>query len=178
MPIKHWIPNALTLCGIVISAIAIVNYEYFLLALVVIPINAFIDWFDGYYARKINAVSTIGRCLDFFNDTLGFVILPMVITLPFVDASQLLFFIALAILYVGAGFFRLIREFIKPKKTTFTGLPTTSAAVIYLIVKLINISVFGEHTINTFLLFTTMIVLMILMVSHIKFCRIYQKKSC
>ncbi len=178
MRVKQWLPNGLTLFGIMISGIAIIHYNHFWVAATVIPINACIDWFDGYYARKINAESTFGRYLDFVNDSIGFIILPIVMTMPFVDESRLWVFIVLSTLFFSAGVFRLARELARPDNSYFTGLPTTAAAIIFLIVKLMNINLLNAFISSTLVLFATMIVLMVLMVSPIKFYRILQKKSC
>ncbi|MDZ4821581.1 MAG: CDP-diacylglycerol--glycerol-3-phosphate 3-phosphatidyltransferase [Planctomycetota bacterium] len=64
------IPNQLTSLRLLLSIVlfVLIEYEYFLAAMVVFMVAAGTDWLDGYWARKYGQVTTLGRILDPFVD--------------------------------------------------------------------------------------------------------------
>lgn len=64
------LPNQLTTLRLVLSVVlfCLIAWQYFLAGLVLFVIAAATDWLDGYYARKYNQVTTLGRILDPFAD--------------------------------------------------------------------------------------------------------------
>jgi CDP-diacylglycerol---glycerol-3-phosphate 3-phosphatidyltransferase len=64
------LPNQLTFLRLILSAIlfGFIAWEFYLTSMVLFIIAAGTDWLDGYYARKYNEVTTLGRILDPFAD--------------------------------------------------------------------------------------------------------------
>ncbi len=64
------LPNQLTTSRLVLSVVlfCFIAAEYYLTSMVLFIIAASTDWLDGYYARKYNLVTTLGRILDPFAD--------------------------------------------------------------------------------------------------------------
>ncbi len=64
------VPNQLTSIRFVLAVIlfVLIAYEHFLAGMWVFLVAAGTDWLDGYWARKYNQVTTLGRILDPFVD--------------------------------------------------------------------------------------------------------------
>lgn len=64
------IPNSFTAARLLLSLVLFyfIVTGWFITALVFFIIAAGTDWFDGYYARKYDQVTTLGRILDPFAD--------------------------------------------------------------------------------------------------------------
>lgn len=64
------LPNQLTTVRLLLSIVLFVlmEYEYFLASTILFIVAASTDWLDGYYARKYQMVTTLGRILDPFVD--------------------------------------------------------------------------------------------------------------
>ena len=64
------VPNALTSVRFVLAlaVIALIPMAYFMAATIIFVIAASTDWMDGYYARKYNQVTKLGRIFDPFVD--------------------------------------------------------------------------------------------------------------
>jgi CDP-diacylglycerol--glycerol-3-phosphate 3-phosphatidyltransferase len=64
------LPNQLTILRLVLSLVlfCFIAAEWYLVGLVLFIIAAGTDWLDGYYARKYQQVTTLGRILDPFAD--------------------------------------------------------------------------------------------------------------
>src|SRR3972149_1605789 len=64
------LPNQLTFLRLILSVVlfGFIVYEHYLTSMVLFIIAAGTDWLDGYYARKYNEVTTLGRILDPFAD--------------------------------------------------------------------------------------------------------------
>lgn len=64
------VPNVATFARLILAFVVfvLVEWEQYPAALVVFVIAAGTDWFDGWWARKYNAVSKLGRILDPFCD--------------------------------------------------------------------------------------------------------------
>jgi CDP-diacylglycerol---glycerol-3-phosphate 3-phosphatidyltransferase len=64
------VPNQLTCLRILLSVLlfALIAYGCYVAALVTFIIAALTDWLDGYWARKFNQITTLGRILDPFAD--------------------------------------------------------------------------------------------------------------
>lgn len=64
------LPNQITSLRILLSIVMFVllSFEFYLFGFVLFVIAAGTDWFDGYFARKYNMVTTLGRILDPFAD--------------------------------------------------------------------------------------------------------------
>jgi len=64
------VPNQLTSIRLVLGVVLfwLIGYEHFLAAMYVFIVAAGTDWVDGFYARRYNQVTTLGRILDPFAD--------------------------------------------------------------------------------------------------------------
>ncbi len=64
------LPNQLTFLRLILSIVlfCFIAAGYYLTSMVLFIVAAGTDWLDGYYARKYNEVTTLGRILDPFAD--------------------------------------------------------------------------------------------------------------
>ena len=64
------LPNQLTSLRLLLSVVLfyLIASEYYIASFVMFVIAAGTDWLDGYFARKYNQVTTLGRILDPFAD--------------------------------------------------------------------------------------------------------------
>lgn len=64
------LPNQLTVARLVLSIVLFVllPLKYYTASLVIFIVAASTDWLDGYFARKYNMVTVLGRILDPFVD--------------------------------------------------------------------------------------------------------------
>jgi CDP-diacylglycerol--glycerol-3-phosphate 3-phosphatidyltransferase len=64
------LPNQLTWARLLLSAVmfAMIAYQQYWIAMWMFIVAASTDWLDGYFARKYNQVTTLGRILDPFAD--------------------------------------------------------------------------------------------------------------
>ena len=64
------VPNQITMLRLVLSIVVfvLVPLELYMPALIVFVVAAGTDWIDGYYARKYDQVTQLGRILDPFCD--------------------------------------------------------------------------------------------------------------
>ena len=64
------VPNQLTSIRLVLAIVlfGLIAYEHYLAGMYVFIVAAGTDWIDGFYARRYNQVTTLGRILDPFVD--------------------------------------------------------------------------------------------------------------
>lgn len=64
------VPNILSLSRVPLTVVlcACVEFQWWLPALVVFAVAALTDWLDGWWARKFNQTSAVGRALDPLTD--------------------------------------------------------------------------------------------------------------
>ena len=64
------VPNQITMLRLVLSVVVfvLIPLELYIPALIVFAVAAGTDWVDGYYARKYDQVTQLGRILDPFCD--------------------------------------------------------------------------------------------------------------
>ena len=64
------VPNQITMLRLVLSIVVfvLVPLELYIPALIIFAVAAGTDWVDGYYARKYDQVTQLGRILDPFCD--------------------------------------------------------------------------------------------------------------
>ncbi len=75
-PVRHSLgtafnlPNQLTSLRLILSVVlfGLISAEHYITAFVLFLIAVGTDWLDGYYARKFNQITTLGRILDPFAD--------------------------------------------------------------------------------------------------------------
>ena len=100
-----------------------------IIALLLILFGGFADLFDGYLARKFNAVTAIGKQLDSFADLVTFGIAPVCLLHYLVSCGNKLVIIV-SFLFTVAGAYRLARYNINDFNGHFMGLPITAAGII------------------------------------------------
>jgi CDP-diacylglycerol--glycerol-3-phosphate 3-phosphatidyltransferase len=64
------LPNQLTWMRLILTTVMFVflSFEWYLVSMVMFIVAASTDWLDGYFARRYNLVTTLGRILDPFAD--------------------------------------------------------------------------------------------------------------
>jgi len=64
------VPNALSMSRLILACVvfALIEFDWFLAAFILFVIAASTDWVDGWWARKFNQVTQLGRMLDPFVD--------------------------------------------------------------------------------------------------------------
>ena len=143
--IKNNLPNAVTCCNLVSGALACVaafhafdgwwwGLQGYQVAFVMIAAAAVFDFFDGFVARLLHAVSPLGKELDSLSDLVSFGLAPALVlynmmTVAYPD-SWLPF---LTLLIPVSGALRLARFNVDINQaTTFTGLPIPANAIFWI----------------------------------------------
>lgn len=134
--IRKMIPSALTLANLLLGFLAVVftfkgEPEA---AVLLIGAGLICDFFDGYFARRLDATSALGRELDSLADLVTFGIAPALL----IYASSLhevrVLGAACCIVYVCCCALRLARFNVSQSSLAgFVGMPTPLAAVLALI---------------------------------------------
>lgn len=121
---KSIIPNSITLtnaaCGV--TAILLNDLEK---GLILVSIAMILDVLDGFLAKKIHALSDLGKELDSLADAISFGIAPAFLYYQHFESQLALLF---AIIYTINAIFRLAKFNITPLSVTFNGLPSPAAA--------------------------------------------------
>lgn len=129
--IKHHAANSVTGFGLLLAIFAVIHVlsdRAVWVAILVVCICAVLDGLDGWVARRLNAVSSLGRFLDAGHDMLAFGIVPVLIALRTLDRAPGLVLGVLGV-YVCAMAFRLIRALRRNTPETLYGLPAPFAGV-------------------------------------------------
>lgn len=95
------------------------------------------DGLDGYLARLLKAESTFGKHLDSFADIVSFGLAPMLIISKSFANYLNIFTLIPMYLFIIAAIYRLIRFNIYEFRDYFSGLPTTMAAAILVVITLL-----------------------------------------
>ena len=182
MDIKKSIPNTITLlnllCGILAVIYAFKGYNDISIYLVIAA--AVMDFFDGFFARILDAYSDIGKELDSLADLISFGLAPSIIL--FISFEEylaslngnldiplrLLSFVPLIIVLASAFRLALFNVDIRQKEN-FIGLPTPANAL--LICMLVH---FTEHSAKYHDILDNMYVipLLTIVLSYLLICRI------
>jgi len=137
---------------------------------VLLLVAIFLDTFDGYFARKLQAESETGKQLDSLSDMISFGVAPAYLYYQLAPTDNLLFIIA-PLLFVFGSALRLAKFNTLPKLNYFIGLPTPFATL-FLIGLFIGVQydkeVFIQALSNPFIYFSLPLLLMLLMLSQIK----------
>ena len=160
MNIKDKIPNCFTLMNLsigILSIFCVLLNDYYDAAILIL-IAALFDRFDGKLARKLDAVTEIGKQLDSLSDLISFGVAPTIL----VWSSQLqntgFFGIIVAILYSVAGAYRLARYNTIEFDGVYIGIPITLAGGLVSLVTLYSM----ENKLNS-----SMIIAMLLLFSYL-----------
>lgn len=155
--LKKSLPNVLTFCNMTLGLIIIFTMIHndslhaTRLACCLVYLATILDCLDGYLARRLDAVTDMGRQLDSFADIITFGVAPVTIFLA--NLGHIPWFIMiLLILYVLSGAFRLARYNLQESCGYFIGLPITMSGFILVTALLINSYLKQEFT-KSFLVF-------------------------
>ncbi len=168
------LPNALTLanmCMGMASILLVLENPTSYLPAVFILLASFFDVFDGKLARKLNAVSSIGKELDSLCDLVTFGVAPMVLLWQtslstITSAGAFVVFI-----YVASGAYRLARYNVSASTSFFMGMPITFAGILS---ALWFMSPYSQMVVPTVL---WVVFLSFAMVSKVRFKRIDDLKA-
>ena len=137
-PFIRFIPNLITMMSLIagISSIKFSIQGNWQLAVLMIMLAAFFDFFDGWVARKLKKSSQFGAELDSLSDFISFGLAPsLLINLCFTFKLGQLGWI-FSLFYTVCAALRLARfniENMKEQSKTFVGIPSPAAAGIIMI---------------------------------------------
>ena len=137
-PFIRFIPNLITMMSLIagISSIKFSIQGNWQLAVLMIMLAAFFDFFDGWVARKLKKSSQFGAELDSLSDFISFGLAPsLLINLCFTFKLGQIGWI-FSLFYIVCAALRLARfniENMKEQSTTFFGIPSPAAAGIVMI---------------------------------------------
>ncbi|ASS69991.1 MULTISPECIES: CDP-diacylglycerol--serine O-phosphatidyltransferase [Bacillus] len=159
----NYIPCIITIgnfiCGLLAIYSLLVHDIYS--AVTFIFTGLILDFFDGMIARKLDAVSDIGRELDSFADLVTFGVAPSMFAYSMVLSAIPFIGILCALAYSICGMVRLSKFNVEQSKlSTFIGMPIPFAAICLIILSFVN---------NPILLALGTCGLSYLMISEIKF---------
>lgn len=175
---KSILPNVITLMNLSLGMVAILlaatprpDNDLLVLSSFLIMFAALTDRLDGKVARRLNAVSELGKELDSLADMVSFGIAPVVIAwemslMPWGFAGLLI-----CVIYPLAGAYRLARFNTVKFDKVFTGIPITIAGALMSLVNLVDLFALlkGRFTIAyTIITAVVLLLLSFLMVSKIK----------
>lgn len=136
--VKNNIANILTFTNLSLGCVAIFigTHKHYFAATIAIIIATLVDRFDGKIARKLGCETKFGEELDSLSDLVSFGVAPAFLIWS-LKLSSLKIGIAIAILYVLAGAFRLARFNCTEDRDVYQGVPITIAGLIMAIMSLL-----------------------------------------
>ena len=130
------IPNLLSMLNLLLGVLAIIiliqmeHPQKVKFVCLCILVGAVADFFDGFLARRLGAISEMGKQLDSFADLITFGIAPIgLMNYVYAHRNNGLL-LAVSVIYVGSGVFRLARYNVGDYRDHFQGLPITAAGII------------------------------------------------
>lgn len=144
--IRNNVPNAVTCCNLLSGALACVaafhafepwwwGLQGYQVAFVLIAAAAVFDFFDGFAARLLHAVSPLGKELDSLSDAVSFGLAPAMVlyNMLVAKAPEAGCFAFVAMLIPVFGALRLAKFNVSTNQsTTFTGLPIPANAIFWI----------------------------------------------
>lgn len=152
-PLTKFIPNLITLMSLIagISAIKFSIQANWKLAVLMIMLAAFFDFFDGWMARKLKKSSQFGAELDSLSDFISFGLAPsLLINLCFTHELGRIGWV-ISLFYIVCAALRLARfniENMKEQSKVFYGIPSPAAAGVIMIPLYLNFIDQVQFTIN------------------------------
>lgn len=169
---KSAVPNFFTLSnlGFGVMSLMMTFQENYKLACLFIILAALADRYDGRVARFLNVSSDIGKELDSLADLVSFGVAPAILIFNLYNYSSLgLLGYLLVLLFPIAGAYRLARYNSSTFTGVFMGIPITIAGMLMAIFALITVN----HPTNIGLTMLLEIMLSYLMVSSVKFKKMW-----
>lgn len=170
------IPSIITSLNLICGALSIIfafNAEFELSILLVICASIF-DFFDGFAARLLKAVSEFGKQLDSLADLISFGLAPTIILYNlFVLKNPEFEYLAFStILIVVFSALRLAKFNIDTEQSIeFKGLPTPASALLIISISYYSIEnkdIISDFLTNPYILTAISVIVSLLMVSNIK----------
>ncbi len=152
-PLTKFIPNLITLMSLIagISSIKFSIQANWKLAVLMIMLAAFFDFFDGWMARKLKKSSQFGAELDSLSDFISFGLAPsLLINLYFTHELGRIGWV-ISLFYIVCAALRLARfniENMKEQSKVFYGIPSPAAAGVIMIPLYLNFIDQVQFTIN------------------------------
>ena len=152
-PLTKFIPNLITLMSLIagISSIKFSIQANWKLAVLMIMLAAFFDFFDGWMARKLKKSSQFGAELDSLSDFISFGLAPsLLINLCFTHELGRIGWV-ISLFYIVCAALRLARfniENMKEQSKVFYGIPSPAAAGVIMIPLYLNFINQVQFTIN------------------------------
>ena len=152
-PLTKFIPNLITLMSLIagISSIKFSIQSNFKIAVLMIMLAAFFDFFDGWMARKLKKSSQFGAELDSLSDFISFGLAPsLLINLCFTHELGRIGWV-ISLFYIVCAALRLARfniENMKEQSKVFYGIPSPAAAGVIMIPLYLNFIDQVQFTIN------------------------------
>ena len=152
-PLTKFIPNLITLMSLIagISSIKFSIQANWKLAVLMIMLAAFFDFFDGWMARKLKKSSQFGAELDSLSDFISFGLAPsLLINLCFTNELGRIGWV-ISLFYIVCAALRLARfniENMKEQSKVFYGIPSPAAAGVIMIPLYLNFIDQVQFTIN------------------------------
>ena len=152
-PLTKFIPNLITLMSLIagISSIKFSIQVNWKLAVLMIMLAAFFDFFDGWMARKLKKSSQFGAELDSLSDFISFGLAPsLLINLCFTHELGRIGWV-ISLFYIVCAALRLARfniENMKEQSKVFYGIPSPAAAGVIMIPLYYNFIDQVQFTIN------------------------------
>ena len=152
-PLTKFIPNLITLMSLIagISSIKFSIQAHWKLAVLMIMLAAFFDFFDGWMARKLKKSSQFGAELDSLSDFISFGLAPsLLINLCFTHELGRIGWV-ISLFYIVCAALRLARfniEHMKEQSKVFYGIPSPAAAGVIMIPLYLNFIDQVQFTIN------------------------------
>ena len=152
-PLTKFIPNLITLMSLIagISSIKFSIQANWKLAVLMIMLAAFFDFFDGWMARKLKKSSQFGAELDSLSDFISFGLAPsLLINLCFTHELGRIGWV-ISLFYIVCAALRLARfniENMKEQSKVFYGIPSPAAAGVIMIPLYLNFIDQFQFTIN------------------------------
>ena len=152
-PLAKFIPNLITLMSLIagISSIKFSIQSNFKIAVLMIMLAAFFDFFDGWMARKLKKSSQFGAELDSLSDFISFGLAPsLLINLSFTYELGRIGWV-ISLFYIICAALRLARfniENMREQSKVFYGIPSPAAAGIIMIPLYFNFIEKIQFTIN------------------------------
>lgn len=171
--IPSFITSMNLLCGTLAVIFAIEGN--IVIAIVLILIGAFFDFFDGFFARLLKASSSFGMQIDSLADLISFGFAPTALLYHFINSnSSIPYFAFVSVIIVIFSALRLAKFNIDTEQSIeFRGLPTPASAL--LIISIIAYCEFNPNskladilTTNEIVILVIIIVIATLMVSRLK----------
>lgn len=169
MATKHYIPSIFTIANICCGFAAVAIGDIFL-GSVILLVGILLDTIDGFLARKLNAVSQVGKELDSLADVISFGMAPAYLYLLIAPSDNWVYYLAPMMFLVGSAL-RLAKFNTLPSLHYFIGLPVPFATL-FLLGLFIGIqydkTFYIQSISHPLVYFLIPFVLMVLMLSNIK----------